>query len=84
MFSLFVTFRFCSTFWKKKSIKFCVKLGKNGVKTLKMLKKAYGDNALSHTTVFEWHKRFKKGRESTDDNHHPGVHQRAETIQWLS
>jgi hypothetical protein len=34
-------------------IKFCVLLGKNGVETLKMLKTAYGENALSHTTVSE-------------------------------
>jgi hypothetical protein len=39
-------------------IKFCVKLGKNGVETLKMLKTAYGENALSRTTVFGRHKMF--------------------------
>jgi hypothetical protein len=32
-------------------IKFCVKLGKNGVEILKMLKTAYVENALSRTTV---------------------------------
>jgi hypothetical protein len=41
-------------------IKFCVKLAKNGVETLNILKTAYGENALSCTTVFEWHKRLKK------------------------
>jgi hypothetical protein len=33
-----------------------------------MLKTAYGENALSRTTVFERHKRLKKGRESADDD----------------
>jgi hypothetical protein len=57
--------------------KFCVKLGKNGVESLKIFKKnAYGENALSRTTVFVWHKWFKKGRESTDDDHCFLRHQR--------
>ena len=29
-----------------------------------MLRKAYGDQVLSRTTVYEWLKRFKEGRES--------------------
>jgi hypothetical protein len=33
-----------------------------------MLKSAYGEECLSRTSVFEWHKRFKEGRESLEDN----------------
>ena len=44
-------------------IKFCVKLGKTATETLKMLRDVYGDYSLFRTRVFEWHKRFVKGRE---------------------
>jgi hypothetical protein len=33
-----------------------------------MLKSAYGEECLSRTNVFEWHKRFKEGRESLEDD----------------
>ena len=49
---------------QRASIKFCVKLGKTFTETLDMLRKAYGDQILSRTTVYEWFKRFKEGRES--------------------
>ena len=57
---------------QRKSIKFCVKLGKTFTETLEMLRKAYGDPALSRTTVYEWFKRFKEGRESLDDDERSG------------
>ena len=45
-------------------IKFCVKLGKSGSETLEMLKTAHGGTALAKTAVYDWHKRFKDGRDS--------------------
>jgi hypothetical protein len=33
---------------------------------------AYGDAALSRTTTFEWHKRFREGRESVKDDERSG------------
>ena len=57
---------------QRASIKFCVKLGKTFTETLEMLRKAFGDQALSRTTVYEWLKRFKKGRESLDDDERSG------------
>lgn len=45
------------------SVKFCVKLGKPASKTLELINQAYGDDTLSRTRVFEWHKIFKEGRE---------------------
>ena len=53
-------------------IKFCVKLGKTGSETLEMLKTAFGDAALAKTAVYEWHKRFKEGRESVKDDERAG------------
>ena len=44
-------------------IKFCFKLGKNATKTMcGMLQTAF------RASVFEWHKRFKEGRESVWDD----------------
>lgn len=37
------------------AIKFCVKLGKIATETLGMLKDAYGDAAMSRSTIFECH-----------------------------
>lgn len=50
------------------AIKLCVKLGKNGAETLKMLRKAYGDDAMKQSQTFMWHKRFLEGRDSIKDD----------------
>lgn len=49
-------------------IKFCFKLGKTAAKTHQMLKQAFGDNSLGQTQTYDWYKRFKNGRTSTDDD----------------
>ncbi|KAJ8959152.1 hypothetical protein NQ318_022413, partial [Aromia moschata] len=38
-----------------------------------MLKEVYGNKCLFLTQVFEWFKRFKEGRETTEDNPRPGL-----------
>jgi len=48
-------------------IKFCMKLGRNGVETF-----AFSEQCLSHACIFEWHKRFKEGQDSVDDNPRSG------------
>ena len=53
-------------------IKFFVKLGKTAVETLSMLKDVYGNQAMFRTQVYEWHKRFKSGRDDVEDNPKPG------------
>jgi hypothetical protein len=40
------------------NIKFCVKLGKTPTETYEMLQTVYGDEALSHSSVFEWFKLY--------------------------
>ncbi|KYM82852.1 Cytochrome b [Atta colombica] len=47
-------------------IKFCIKNVFIGVKTLEMLGNCFGSNTLKKTAVYEWHKRFKSGRESVE------------------
>jgi hypothetical protein len=53
-------------------IKFCFKLNKTAVETHRMLKRAFGDQALSQAKTFEWFKRFKYGRETVEDCKHFG------------
>jgi len=53
-------------------IKFCVKQGRNGAETFEMLRTAFGEQCLSRGRIFEWHRRFKEGRDSVDDNPRSG------------
>ena len=46
------------------AIKFCFKLGKNATETYGMLQTAFWPSCMNRASVFEWHKRFKKTRES--------------------
>jgi hypothetical protein len=43
--------------------KFCVKIGKSASETLALLTMAYGEYAMMKSSVSEWHRRFKEGRE---------------------
>ena len=35
---------------------------------IKLLKNVYGDNLMSRSRVFEWHKRFSEDREEVEDD----------------
>ncbi len=48
------------------TIKLCLKLGKMTQKG--MLQTAFGPSCMYRAIVFEWHKRFKEGRESARDD----------------
>ncbi|XP_037378888.1 protein GVQW3 isoform X2 [Talpa occidentalis] len=66
------------------SIKFCVKLNKSASETHHLLKEAYGDEVMSRARVFDWHKRFKEGREDVRDDARSGrpvTHRTDENIQ---
>ena len=57
------------TLEERYAIKFCFKLGKNdAIETYGMLQTAFGRSCMNRASVFEWHKRFKEGRESVRDN----------------
>jgi len=43
--------------------KFCVRIGKSASETLAVLTVAYGEYGMKNSSVFEWHRRFKEGRE---------------------
>ena len=49
---------------EKYAIKFCFKLEKNATETYGMLQSAIRPSCTNRASVFEWHKRFKEGRES--------------------
>lgn len=54
------------------NVKFLVKLEKSATETHSLLKQVYGDGCLSRTQVFEWHKRFKEGRDEIEDDPRSG------------
>lgn len=49
-------------------IKFCCQLGYSPTKTLEMIKETSAGNNISRTQVFEWHRRFREGRMSVEDD----------------
>ena len=51
------------------AIKLNFKFGKNDAReTYRMLQTAFGASCMNRASVFEWHKRFKEGRESVRDD----------------
>ena len=56
------------TLEERYAITFCFKLGKNARETYGMLETAFGASCMNWASVFEWHKRFKEGRESVRDD----------------
>ena len=50
------------------NLKFLVCLGKTITEALKLLQKVSGDDTMSRTRLFEWHSRFKEGREEVEDD----------------
>ena len=57
---------------QRMAVKFCCKVDFSTTKAVELIQKAYGDAALSRTTIFEWHKRFREGRESVKDDERSG------------
>ena len=60
------------TLEERYAIKFCFKLGKNATETYGMLHTAFRPSCMNRASVFEWHKRFKEGKESVSDNERCG------------
>ena len=66
------------------AIKFCFKLGKNAAKErYGMLQTPFGASCMNRASVFEWHKRFKKGRESVRDNERRGRSKEVRTPELI-
>ena len=61
------------TLEKRYAIKFCFKLGKNDATEMYgLLQATFQPSCMNRASVFEWHKRFKEGRESVRDDERCG------------
>ena len=65
------------------TIKLCFKLGKNARETYGMLQTAFGASCMNRASVFEWHKRFKEGRESVRDDERCGRSKEVNTPELI-
>ena len=45
-----------------------------------MLQQVYGEEPMSRTRAFEWHKRFKEGREEVEDDPRSGRPSTSRTV----
>ena len=61
------------------AIKFCFKLGKNATEMYGILQTAIGAFCMNQASVFEWHKRFKEGRDSVRDDERCGGSKKVNT-----
>ena len=71
------------TLEERYAIKFCFKLGKNARETYRMLQTAFGASSMNRASVFEWHKRFKEGRESVTDDERCGRSKQVNTSELI-
>ena len=71
------------TLKERYAIKFCFKLGKNATETYGMRQTAFGASCMNWVSVFEWHKRFKEGRESVRDDERCGRSKEANTPELI-
>ena len=65
------------------AIKFCFKLGKNAPEMYGMLQTAFRPSCMNRASVFEWHKRFKEGRESVKDDERCGRSKKVNRPEWI-
>ena len=59
------------------------KLGKNATETYGILQTAFGPSCMNRVSVFEWHKRFKEGRESVRDDDRCGRSKEVNTPELI-
>ena len=71
------------TLEERYAIKLCFKLGKNATETYGMLQTAFRPSCMNRASVFEWHKRFKKDRESVRDDERCGRSKEVSTPELI-
>ena len=71
------------TLEERYAIKFCFKLGRNATETYGILQTAFGASCMNRASVFEWHKRFKEGRESVRDDERYGRSKEVRTPELI-
>ena len=65
------------------AIKLCFKLGKNATEMYGKLQTAFRPSCMNRALVFEWHKRFKEGRESVRDDERCGRSKEGNTAELI-
>ena len=71
------------TLKERYAIKLCFKLWKNATETYGMLQTVFGPSCINQTSVIEWHKRFKEGREYVRDDEKCGRRRKSVNQSWL-
>ena len=71
------------TLKERYAIKFRFKLGKNATETYGIHQSAFRPSCMNRTSVFEWHKRFKEGRESLRDDERCGRSKKINTPELI-
>ena len=71
------------TLEERYAIKFCCKLGRYSTVTYGMLQTAFRPSCVNRASVFEWHKRFKKGWVSVRDDGRCGRSKKVNTPELI-
>ena len=71
------------TLEERYEINFCFILGKNSTDTYGILQTAFRPSCMNRVSVFEWHKRFKEGRESVRNDEKCGRSKEVNTPQLI-
>ena len=71
------------TLKERYAINFCFKLGKHATETYGMLQTAFRPSCMNRASVFEWHKKFKEGRESVRDDEKCGRSKEVNTLELI-
>ena len=71
------------TLEERYAIKFCLKLRKNAIETYGMVQTAFRPFCMKRVAVFEWHKRFKEGRETVSDDERCGRRKEVNTPELI-
>ena len=71
------------TLEERYAIKLCFKLGENATETYGTVDSAFGPYCMNQASVFEWHTRFKEGRESVRDDESCGRSKEVNTSELI-
>ena len=62
-------------------IKFCFKPGHSSAETIRIIKKAFGDDSMTEAQIKLWYRCFKDGQETTDSDPHSGRSSTSRTLK---
>ena len=71
------------TLEERYAIKFCFKFGKKCYRNVGMLQTTFQPFRMNRASVFQWHKRFKEGRESVRDDERCGRSKEVNTPELI-